>query len=169
MEDKVKKFFLLFFLVSLISIISCCNSEEPAPDTKIEIPNEEELMAKYGPKDLKEEQLDSIIQSIKWKTNKNPSILGSKDAKKGGMLIIGERGYPATLRPVGENSSYTFNYVLQILIYETFLGLDPITLEFFPVIADKWCMKEDKQTYLFHINPKARWHDGFPVTSFDVA
>ncbi len=167
MEVKIKKLIPFIFLFSLILTTSCCNQEETASETQIEIPNEEELMEKYGPKDLTEEQVDSIIKSVDWTTNKKPTILGSKKAKKGGRLIIGETGYPATLRPVGENSSYTFNYVLQTLIYETLLGLDPITLEFFPIIADKWCMKEDKKTYLFHINPKARWEDGRPVTSFD--
>jgi len=163
----MKKSLLCFLLISLLFTISCCNQEESLQETQIEIPNEEELMKKYGPKDLSVEQIDSIIKSVDWTTNKKPTILGSKKAKKGGRLIIGETGYPATLRPVGENSSYTFNYVLQTLIYETLLGLDPITLEFFPIIADKWCMKEDKKTYLFHINPKARWEDGRPVTSFD--
>jgi microcin C transport system substrate-binding protein len=163
----MKKFFLCFLLVSLLSFISCCEQGESAQENRIEIANEEELLAKYGPENLTEEQIDNLIKSIKWETNKNPTILGSKNAKKGGTLIIGETGYPATLRPVGENSSYTFNSVLQSLIYETFLGLDPITLEYVPIIADKWCMKEDKQTYFFHINPKARWKDGRPVTSFD--
>lgn len=163
----MKKFFLCFLLISLLSVISCCEQEESAQEVPIEIANEEELMEKYGPKDLTEEQVDSIIKSIDWTTNKKPSILGSKNAKKGGQLTLGQTGYPATLRPVGENSSYTFNFILQSLIYETLLGLDPITLEYVPIVADKWCMKEDKKTYLFHINPKARWEDGYPVTSFD--
>ena len=162
------KLLLSFLLVSLIFTISCREQEEAAQEKQIEIANEAELMEKYGPKDLTEEQVDSIIQSIKWETNENPSILGSKNAKKGGTLIIGETGYPATLRPIGENSNYVFNSILKTLIYETLLDLDPITLEYKPLLADKWYIAEDKKTYFYHINSEAKWHDGLPVTSFDI-
>ena len=57
----MKKVLSCLLLISLISIISCCNPEEPTSETHIEMPNEEELMAKYGPKDLNQEQVDSII------------------------------------------------------------------------------------------------------------
>jgi microcin C transport system substrate-binding protein len=166
-EDKMKRFLSCFFLISLLSAISCCEQEKSVKDTKIELPNEEELMGKYGPKDLTEEQVDSIISSIKWATNKSPSILGSRHAKKGGTLILGDIGYPATLRTVGENSSYVINSLFQSLLYETLLDLDPLTLDYRPVLADKWFITEDKKTYFFHINPKARWEDGRAVTSFD--
>lgn len=165
----MKKVLSWLLLISLISIISCCNPEESVTDTQIEIPNEEELMAKYGPRDLTEEQVDSIIKSIKWETNENPSILGSKDAKKGGMLVLGETGYPPTLRIYGENSNDAFNQnILGYLMYESLLKTDPITLKFMPGIADKWSVANDKKTFFFHINPNAQWHDDSPITSFDV-
>ena len=104
----MKKILSCLILLSLILFISCCNPEDSAADTKIEIPNEAELMGKYGPKDLTEEQVDSIIKSIKWKTSKKPSVLGSKKAKKGGSLILGETGYPPSLRIYGENSNDYF-------------------------------------------------------------
>jgi len=165
----MKRFLSCIFLITLISIISCCNPEESVVDTQIEIPNEEELMEKYGSKDLNQEQVDSIIKSIEWTTNKNPSILGSSKAKKGGTLTLGETGYPPTLRIYGENSNDAFNQnILGYLLYETLLKIDPITLKFLPGIADKWCITEDKNAFFFHINPDARWHDDFPITSFDV-
>ncbi len=154
-------------LISFLSIISCCNKEASSTGTQAQILNEEELMEKYGPKDLSREQVDSVIESIKWTTNKKPTILGSKDAKKGGTLIMGEIGYPVTLRPVGENSSYVFNSILQSLVYETFLDMDPVTLEYKPLLSDKWYVTEDKKTYFYHINSAAKWQDGVPVTAFD--
>lgn len=163
----MKKILSCLFLIFIFSFISCCKPEESTTETQTEIPNEEELMEKYGPKDLTEEQIDSIIESIKWETNKNPSVLGSRHAKKGGTLILGDIGYPATLRTVGENSNYVFNSILRNLIYETLLDLDPLTLDYRPLLADKWSITEDKKTYFFHINPFARWEDGRTVTSFD--
>ncbi len=164
----MRKYLLYFFLILFLFSISCCNQEEPAQQTQIEIPNEEELIAKYGPKDLTQEQVDSIIKSIKWETNKNPSILGSKHAKKGGTFVYGDPAYPATLRTEGENANYVINSMLQSLIYETLLTLDPITLEYVPNLADKWYIGEDKITYFYHINKAAKWQDGKPVTAFDI-
>jgi microcin C transport system substrate-binding protein len=167
MEVKMNRILSGLLLISFLSVVSCCNKEASSTGTQIQIANEEELMEKYGPKYLSQEQVDSVVKSIKWTTNKTPSILGSKNAKKGGTLIIGETGYPASLRTEGENSSYVFNSVLKDLIYETLMDLDPITLEYIPVIADRWCMKEDKKTFFFRVNPTAKWQDDRPVTSFD--
>ncbi len=164
----MNKFFLSFLLISLIFTISCCEQKESAKETPIEIANEEELMEKYGPKDLTEEQVDSIIESIEWETNKNPSILGSKEAKKGGTFVYGDPAYPATLRTEGENANYVINAMLRDLIYETLLTLDPVTLEYVPSLANKWSISSDKKTFFYHIDPKARWQDGKPLTAFDV-
>ncbi|MEJ2568571.1 MAG: hypothetical protein P8Z50_06845, partial [candidate division WOR-3 bacterium] len=70
----MKKFFLYFLLISIFFTISCCEQEKSVKETPIEIATEEELMAKYGPKDLTEEQMDSIVKSIKWTTNENPTV-----------------------------------------------------------------------------------------------
>ncbi len=164
----MKNFLPYLFVISLFSIVSCCNQEESTSQTQIQIPNEEELMKKYGSKDLTAEQVDSIIKSIKWETNKNPNILGSKKAKKGGTAVFGDYGYPATLRTYGENSNNLFNQILSRLVYETLLKIDPVTYEYIPGLADKWSISEDKMTYFFHINEKAKWQDGVPVSAFDV-
>jgi peptide/nickel transport system substrate-binding protein len=39
---------------------------------------------------------------------------------------------------------------------------------FTPRLADRWQWGADSQSVAFHINPKARWHDGKTVTSEDV-
>ena len=33
---------------------------------------------------------------------------------------------------------------------------------------ERWSIGDDKQTFTFHIDPKARWSDGKPVTAHDV-
>jgi microcin C transport system substrate-binding protein len=168
MEVKMKELITFIFLFSLILTISCCEQEESVKETQAEIAGEEELMKKYGPKDLTEEQVDSIIESIEWETNKNPSILGSENAKKGGMAVLGYSNYPATLRPIGENSNNLITQLLALLVYETLLKIDPVTYEYIPGLADKWSISEDKTTYFFHIDEKAKWQDGLSVTAFDV-
>jgi len=164
----MKKFLSCIFLISLFSIISCCNPEDSVGETQIEIANEEELMEKYGSKDFTEEKVDSIIESIKWETNKKPNILGSKKAKKGGTLRLGSALYPTNLRAYGPNSNYVINHYINQIVHETLLRTDPVTLEYISGLADKWFVTNDKKTFFFHIDERARWQDGKPVTAFDI-
>jgi peptide/nickel transport system substrate-binding protein len=39
---------------------------------------------------------------------------------------------------------------------------------FTPRLSDRWSWATDSMSVQFHINPKARWHDGAPVTAEDV-
>ena len=38
----------------------------------------------------------------------------------------------------------------------------------YPRLAESWEMNEDSTAITFHLNPKAKWHDGEPVTADDV-
>jgi microcin C transport system substrate-binding protein len=167
-EVKMIRFLLGLFTISIFTTISCCNPEDSAKNQQTKILGEEELMKKYGPKDLTEAQVDSIIESIEWTTNKSPSILGSKEAQKGGTLTLGSYGYPFTLRFEGENSNTALNIILASLTNETLLRIDPYTFDYIPGLADKWSISADKMTYFFHINENAKWHDETPVRSYDV-
>ena len=166
-EWSINKY--LFFLIFFFSLffITSCDKRSSSQSQKTPI-TEAELMYKYGPKGLTESEIDSIIKSIKWTTNTADIILGSENAKKGGILNFGCFGYPATLRIYGQNWTYLFNSILRSLIYETLLKIDPVTLEYLPSLADKWFISPDKKTYFYHINPEARWQDGRKVTAFDV-
>jgi peptide/nickel transport system substrate-binding protein len=39
---------------------------------------------------------------------------------------------------------------------------------FTPRLADRWQWAADSQSVSFHLNPRARWHDGVPVSAEDV-
>jgi microcin C transport system substrate-binding protein len=156
----------LFLLISL-TFIFCCNQKASPEISKIQV-TEAELTEKYGPKDLTEAEVDSIVKSIKWETNEHPNILGSNKAKKGGSVVFGYSSYPPTLRTYGENSTELINQLITRITYESLLKIDPVTYEYIPGLADKWSVSEDKITYFFHINEKAKWQDGVPVTAFDV-
>ena len=39
---------------------------------------------------------------------------------------------------------------------------------FTPRLADHWTWSADSLSIAFHVNPKAKWHDGVPVRSNDV-
>jgi microcin C transport system substrate-binding protein len=54
------------------------------------------------------------------------------------------------------------------LVYQNLLGMHSNTLEYVPDLAEAWEIQEDKKTFLFRLNPNARWADGEPVTAEDV-
>ncbi len=103
-----------------------------------------------------------------WQTNRNFPLLGSPEAIKGGELRSTWTDFPPTLRAMGPNNNSAAGRDLQGMVYETLLGLNPETLEYMPALADYWKVSPDKRKFYFHINPKARWADGSPVTSADV-
>ncbi len=162
-----RKSFVLFVSIFLIVFIPFCDKKSSSTVTETII-TEAELMKKYGLEDLTNTEIDSIIKSVKWTTNTKDIILGDKYAKKGGTLNLGCFGYPATLRSYGQSAPYLLNATLRSLVYESLLKLDPVTLEYLPSLADKWCITPDKKTYFYHIDTSAKWQDGKPVTAFDV-
>ncbi len=53
------------------------------------------------------------------------------------------------------------------LIYDVLVGYSDEG-EFQPWLADRWEVSPDGLKIRFHLNPKAKWHDGKPVTAEDV-
>ena len=102
-----------------------------------------------------------------WETNTNFDLIGDPRAVKGGVFREAIRDFPATLRYIGPNLS-VWNSMLSGLVYESLLGLDPVTLDYIPVLATHWQVSADKRTFRFRIDPNARFGDGMPVTAEDV-
>ncbi len=103
-----------------------------------------------------------------WETRTHGPVLGSPDAVRGGTARLYLPDWPPTLRQAGENWNTSFNYMASSLCYESLLGMDPFTLEPSPSLATHWWVSEDKKTYRFRLNPKARFSNGEEVTSQDV-
>lgn len=106
--------------------------------------------------------------NAEWVTNESFPQIGDANAKKGGILNDAISSYPATFRVHGPNANTTFNTLMTGLVYQTLIAIHPNTLEFIPSLADAWEIKDDNKTFLFRLNPNARWADGQPVTPEDV-
>ncbi|HEY2378901.1 MAG TPA: peptide ABC transporter substrate-binding protein [Gemmatimonadaceae bacterium] len=86
-------------------------------------------------------------------------------------MVISVPADAATIFP-----PYTFEQVgraLQDQLYDRLadIGDDLNTIGdkgFTPHLADKWDWSRDSLSVAFHINPRARWHDGQPVRANDV-
>ena len=56
-------------------------------------------------------------------------------------------------------------------IYNQLIEYNPETEDPFDLrgdLATSWELSKDGKVYTFHLNPKAKWHDGKPVTAEDV-
>ena len=73
---------------------------------------------------------------------------------------------PATLDPIVTNEE--FGSRVEELIYRPLVGIDR-DRRFVPALAKSWSSSSDGLVYDFRLDPSARWEDGSPVTSADVA
>lgn len=96
---------------------------------------------------------------------------GRAAGSTGGTMVVAMPGEVGTLLPglvtsIGDRE-------LTDLLYDRLaeIGDDLNTLGdkgFTPVLAERWDWAPDSLSIAFHLNPKARWHDGQPVRASDV-
>ena len=76
---------------------------------------------------------EKIAESLGYVTSEyseeDLKYFGDSNAKKGGTLRDKGTRYPATLRTFGKESNYLENSIIEELVYEPLLELDPLTWE----------------------------------------
>jgi microcin C transport system substrate-binding protein len=102
-----------------------------------------------------------------WDTNTDFDLIGDPRAVKGGVFKVVTLEFPGTLRVYGPETT-VLNYQMQVMVYESLLGLHPTTLTYVPGLATHWQISPDRMTYRFRLDPNARFSDGQPVTADDV-
>lgn len=88
-----------------------------------------------------------------------------------GTAVIGTPGQPLTLFPPLAKLDLSNQIDGQLFLTLAALGPSMNTIGdsgFIPKLADRWHF-EDSLTLVFHVDPRARWQDGVPVTAQDVA
>jgi microcin C transport system substrate-binding protein len=93
------------------------------------------------------------------------------DAPKGGTLRLGVAGSFDSLNPfvIRGQTPLGVNTGTLSLIYEPLMARswdEPFTL--YGLIAESVDVPEDRSSITFHLNPKAHWSDGQPITADDV-
>jgi microcin C transport system substrate-binding protein len=99
-----------------------------------------------------------------WQPTVDP--IACPDAVVGGSLSSYAGQYPPSFNYYLANN--TFSAELFGMMYETLLDMDAFTLEYTPGLASKWSISDDKRTFTFHLDPRAKWSDGRPITADDV-
>jgi microcin C transport system substrate-binding protein len=107
---------------------------------------------------------DDIFPKPGWTDKPNP--IAGKAAQIGGEFSIFAGQYPKSLNYYLDNNTLTFE--IFGAMYETLLTLNPLTADYDPGIAEKWIISEDKKTFTFYIDKRAKWSDGSPITAEDV-
>lgn len=84
----------------------------------------------------------------------------------GGTLRIAMQSAPDSLNPVTAQSTYDLS--VYGMMFQTLAWQSP-DQKFHPLLASSWQVSPSGTVFTFHINPKARWTNGKPVTAQDVA
>ena len=114
-------------------------------------------------------EFESIAERDGWITNSSPNISGDPNAIKGDTLRFwADDVFPNTLRAFGKETRSQLNNLIESLIYEPLLSFDPETFKLEPALATHWKVKDDSLTFLFRLDPRARFSDGREVTADDV-
>jgi peptide/nickel transport system substrate-binding protein len=97
---------------------------------------------------------------------------GKATAKEaGGTLVISTTSDPGTLLPPLILTTQGKQISEQIYDYLADVGPEMNTRGekgFRPQLTDGWRWSSDSLSLAFHLNPRARWHDGKPVSAHDV-
>lgn len=95
-----------------------------------------------------------------------PDPCASPYAQPGGTLVYAGHNPPKSFNGYLDNN--TFTMMVFAILYPSMLTIDPTTGDYAPSLADWWEISDDRKLYTFHIDPRARWSDGSPVTAEDV-
>ncbi len=96
---------------------------------------------------------------------------GACEGEYCGTIVFAAAGEPATLLPPLAEAAIERDIGDQLFLKLADIGQDQNTIGdagFEPMLADRWSWT-DALTLVFHMDPRARWHDGRPVTAGDVA
>lgn len=100
----------------------------------------------------------------------NPPRTGAA-ADTGGTLVIALPADPGAIFPPFAFSGYGRMLASQIYDHLADVGPEMNTIGdagFVPQLAERWEWSADSLSIAFHLNPRARWHDGRAVTARDV-
>ena len=93
------------------------------------------------------------------------------DGETGGAVVIAIAADPGTLMPplAGTTAALTISSLVFEHLAEIGDSLNSINdAGFQPRLAERWTWAADSMSIAFHLNPRARWHDGRAVRSEDV-
>jgi microcin C transport system substrate-binding protein len=92
--------------------------------------------------------------------------IASPEARRGGIINIWGGPFPKSLNAFLDYNSFSIE--ITGLLFEGLVGLHPTEDRPIGGLAKSWEISEDKRTFTFHLDPRARWSDGRPITAADL-
>lgn len=96
-----------------------------------------------------------LFGSCSYRVEKDPNV-----------LIQHFNADPGTLNPILVSDSYGME--IGGYIYESLIELDNETLEYRPLLAERWSISDNHLQFTFYLRKNVKWHDGVPFTADDV-
>ena len=92
--------------------------------------------------------------------------VANKDARPCGAITLWGSAMPKSFNMWEDYNS--FSAELMGMMFEPLVSLHTTEDREVGILADSWTVGEDGKTFTFHVDPRARWSDGKPVTAEDV-
>ena len=92
--------------------------------------------------------------------------IASKDARPCGAITLWGSTMPKSFNMWEDYNS--FSAELMSMMYEPLVSLHSTEDREVGILADNWSVSEDGKTFTFHVDPRAKWSDGKPITAEDV-
>ena len=92
--------------------------------------------------------------------------IASKDARPCGTITLWGSAMPKSFNMWEDYNS--FSAELMGMMFESLVSLHSTEDREVGILADSWNVSEDGKTFTFHVDPRAKWSDGKPVTAEDV-
>ncbi|WP_290960261.1 extracellular solute-binding protein [Fibrobacter sp.] len=92
--------------------------------------------------------------------------IASKDARPCGTITLWGSAMPKSFNMWEDYNS--FSAELMGMMFEPLVSLHSTEDREVGILADSWSVSEDGKTFTFHVDARARWSDGKPVTAEDV-
>ncbi len=107
-----------------------------------------------------------LPDNLHWISNMDEPLFASEEARFGGTFRTYISSFPQTFRTIGPDANGAFRAWL-LDAQPSLVTKHPDTGKWIPSIATEWAFGSDNKTVFYHLNPKAEWSDGEPVTADD--
>ncbi|MFO1449309.1 MAG: extracellular solute-binding protein [Opitutaceae bacterium] len=106
---------------------------------------------------------------LTWQDGLDLPVFADPEAKKGGTFHMSLPDFPRTLRTVGPDASGGVRGYLRDYTEPSLVKTHPNRPDaVMPGLADRWAVSTSTRTVYYHLDPRARWSDGRPLTTDDV-